>query len=97
MTPWINDYKVAFKRVESRVKEGGHNIPKEIIKRRYYRGLNNLINIYMKISDYTLVVDNSGKRPERIAEIEINKGLIIKKILKKDKWEKILNYDKEEI
>ncbi|HMQ70763.1 MAG TPA: zeta toxin family protein, partial [Ignavibacteria bacterium] len=89
---WINDYNVAFRRVKSRVKEGGHSIPAEIIKRRYYRGLFNLINIYLKISDFTLVVDNSGKFPETIAEFEIENAEIKKTIHKKDKWNKLLNH-----
>ncbi|HMQ70665.1 MAG TPA: zeta toxin, partial [Ignavibacteria bacterium] len=75
---------------------GGHSIPKDIIKRRYYRGIYNLINIYLKISDYTLVVDNSGKFPETIAEFEIENAEIKKTIHKKDKWNKLLNHVKKE-
>lgn len=93
---WINDHKVAIKRVESRVKEGGHSIPADIIKRRYLRGIFNLINIYMEISDYTLVVDNSGIAPERIAEFEIENGEIKKTIHKTDKWNLIINHAKKE-
>ncbi|MEO6695497.1 MAG: zeta toxin family protein [Ignavibacteria bacterium] len=42
---YLNNYKIACGRVAERVKHGGHNIAKEIIKRRYFRGLKNLINI----------------------------------------------------
>lgn len=93
---WINDYKVAFRRVESRVKEGGHSIPTDIIKRRYYRGMFNLINIYLEISDYILIVDNSGIKPQRIAEIKVESGNMVKNIYKLSKWNKILIYAEKE-
>lgn len=38
---WLKSAKLAIERVKSRVKKGGHNIPVEIIKRRYARGLKN--------------------------------------------------------
>lgn len=49
----------AVKRVASRVKQGGHNIPEDVIVRRYYRGINNLIQFYLPISDTAFIVDNS--------------------------------------
>ena len=35
---WLNDVNLAIKRVESRVLDGGHNIPEETIRRRYKKG-----------------------------------------------------------
>jgi len=36
---WLSSPDQAVKRVAQRVKQGGHNIPEDDIRRRYYRGL----------------------------------------------------------
>jgi predicted ABC-type ATPase len=45
-----------------RVSEGGHNIPPDVIERRYYRGLKNLFDIYLPICDNVVIMDNSYGR-----------------------------------
>lgn len=57
---WLNNVDLAKHRVKKRVEEGGHNIPNDIIERRYYRGLQNLFSIYLNIVDNLIVVDNSN-------------------------------------
>lgn len=42
---WIDSPATAMQRVAERVVKGGHNIPPEVVDRRYYRGLFNLINL----------------------------------------------------
>ena len=39
---YLDSEQLAIERVETRVKEGGHNIPKDVIIRRYYAGIRNL-------------------------------------------------------
>ncbi len=39
---WLNHFDISKQRVKKRVFEGGHNIPEDIIERRYNRGLKNL-------------------------------------------------------
>jgi predicted ABC-type ATPase len=56
---WWETPQLAEKRVELRVKEGGHNIPKDVINRRYLKGVQNLFNIYLPLCDYTMIFDNS--------------------------------------
>ena len=48
-----------MERVAERVSKGGHNIPQDIIVRRYYEGIDNLFNIYMPIVDTWVLVNNS--------------------------------------
>ncbi len=36
---WLSSQELAIQRVITRVKEGGHNIPEDIIRRRYVNGL----------------------------------------------------------
>lgn len=56
---WLNSPELAIKRVEDRVKAGGHDVPKDVIRRRYKAGANNLFTLYTPVADYWLVVDNS--------------------------------------
>lgn len=42
---WLPTPEAAIQRVAKRVSEGGHNIPQEVIIRRYYAGINNLFQV----------------------------------------------------
>ncbi len=65
---WLRSDDLAVKRVETRVKEGGHNIPENVIRRRYGNGLNNFFNIFESIVDNWIFIDNSGEPYEVIAQ-----------------------------
>lgn len=92
---YLNSYQIAYRRVIERVKQGGHSIPKEIIRRRHLRGIINLINIYKNICDYCLIVDNSGKHPKVITGIKNNSNQIT--IVHSEKeWNKLNYYAKKE-
>lgn len=56
---WLKSPIQAIERVAERVCKGGHNIPKDIIVRRYHEGIANLFKIYMPIVDSWILVDNS--------------------------------------
>lgn len=56
---WLPSPDLAVERVAHRVKQGGHHVPEDIIRRRYYAGLKNLINHYLPLADKALVLDNS--------------------------------------
>lgn len=38
---WLNSQELAIERVKERVREGGHNIPEQVIRRRYNKGIKN--------------------------------------------------------
>lgn len=65
---YLNSQNLAVKRVETRVKEGGHNIPEDVIRRRYENGLKNFFNIYSSIVDEWMFIENSGKPFKLIAQ-----------------------------
>lgn len=65
---WLKSISLAKDRVRSRVEEGGHNIPLEVIERRYIRGIQNLFNIYLPIVNRALIFDNSEGIHELIAD-----------------------------
>lgn len=55
---WLPNPNTAVERVAKRVSEGGHNIPKDVIIRRYYAGIDNLFKIYLDIVDSWIIVEN---------------------------------------
>jgi predicted ABC-type ATPase len=65
---WLDSIDLAIERVKTRVREGGHNIPKNVIARRYTSGLKNLFDLYIPISDYWMIFNNSVSPSELIAE-----------------------------
>jgi len=54
-----------IERVRLRVSQGGHDIPDADIRRRYGRSLLHAPEA-MRLADETVVLDNSGPRPERM-------------------------------
>lgn len=65
---WLKSVELAKERVKTRVLEGGHDIPSNIIERRFYRGIKNLFDIYLEIVDHVLIFDNSEGVHNLIAE-----------------------------
>ena len=65
---WLKNTELAKERVKTRVLEGGHNIPEDIIERRYLNGIINLFDIYLPIVDQVLIFDNSEGKHKLIAE-----------------------------
>ena len=65
---WLQNVDLAIERVKTRVEEGGHNIETEVIRWRYSSGIKNLFSIYLSVVDEALIYDNSGGKPELIAE-----------------------------
>jgi len=82
---WLYSTDLAISRVKNRVKEGGHDIPKDVIKRRYKSGLQNFFELYLPIVDNWLFVNNSGDTYEIIAEGSVEETTINNELL----WNKI--------
>lgn len=47
---WLPSAEMAIARVASRVQRGGHDIPQDVIRRRYDAGLKNLFSLYRFIA-----------------------------------------------
>jgi predicted ABC-type ATPase len=83
---WLNNHKLAIQRVNERKRLGGHFVPEEIIRRRYYKGLINFYKIFKNYSDNWYIFDNSYIKPVQVAsgfgksEIRINNKTIYKNI-----------------
>ena len=78
---WLQTIELAKERVKTRVLEGGHDIPEDVIERRYERGIKNLFDIYMDIVDAVLIFDNSFGKHQLIAQTNnFNKFVIIEEM-----------------
>lgn len=55
--------ELAIARVAERVKQGGHNIPEPVIRRRFSAGTSNFENHYRLAVDAWALYDNSGDSP----------------------------------
>lgn len=53
-------------RLAARVRQGGHNVAKVDVVRRFERGLNNFEQIYRPIADSWVIYDNSKDLPRLI-------------------------------
>ncbi len=69
---WLDSPELAVRRVEQRVRFGGHNVPEDVVRRRYYAGMKNLFSKFIPISDYWILIDNSVDPFRMIAEGEKN-------------------------
>lgn len=86
---WLQNSDLAKERVKIRVQEGGHNIPKEVIERRYLNGIINLFKIYLPIVDQVLIFDNSEGKHDLIAEKNLNEEI---NIINQKKYNELKNY-----
>lgn len=58
----------AIRRVAMRVAQGGHDVPADVIRRRFEAGMRNFVEIYKQRVDYWTLFDNSGVDLLRLAE-----------------------------
>jgi len=56
--------QLALRRIAARVKQGGHDVPRADVLRRFERGWKNFAAAYRLQADAWAVYDNSGDRPK---------------------------------
>ncbi len=67
---WIRDLETSRLRVRSRVVKGGHNIPDDVQQRRFGKGIRLLMEHYRPLLHFWRLYDNTGDRPQLVAEEE---------------------------
>ena len=60
----LPDVETAVARVAERVRQGGHDVPQEVIRRRFLAGWNNFQRHYRAAVDDWALYDNAGDSPE---------------------------------
>ncbi|GAB3919082.1 zeta toxin family protein [Larkinella terrae] len=89
---WLESVEIAKERVAIRVSKGGHNIPPDIIERRFERSLVNLMLLYLPICDNCLITNNSYGELQIVAEFTM--GEVID-IVDEKAWLGIQQYGKK--
>jgi predicted ABC-type ATPase len=74
---WLASPELAQDRVARRVARGGHDIPESVIARRYHKGVVNMRDHYLPLSDVAHIYDNSDEDRILIAEKARENGLVI--------------------
>ncbi len=89
---WLESYDMALKRVAKRVREGGHFILDEDVKRRYKGGIKNLVDLFIPVVNHWSVHDNSDYNlgtPKLVARDEKDGSITI---TQPEIWTKIQSY-----
>jgi predicted ABC-type ATPase len=59
----LSSPRLALRRIAARVRQGGHNVPRADVLRRFNRSWNNFQNPYRLLANEWTVYDNSGSTP----------------------------------
>ena len=61
---WLKSPQLALRRIAARVRQGGHNVPRADVLRRFERGWDHFVRIYRPLAEAWAVYDNSGESPK---------------------------------
>ena len=78
---WISSIQLALQRIKTRVRNGGHDVPEGIVRRRFGRSLGNFFNYYQPLAESWTIFDNSGETPKMIAFEESGKREVLDPLL----------------
>jgi len=67
---WIPSVDVALLRIRGRVARGGHDVPEDVVGRRFERSIRNFLLQYRRLADSWVLYDNTGAIPRMIASQE---------------------------
>jgi len=63
---WLPNPEAAARRVADRVRRGGHNVPSDIVRRRYAAGLRNFFELYQELTTEWRMYDTSQPGSPRL-------------------------------
>lgn len=84
---YLESPELAESRVKTRVETGGHDVPPEIIERRYHRGLRNFFELYQSLATNWRFFDNSAASVPRL--LAMGKGITCIDVNDKPLWDRI--------
>lgn len=65
---WLSSADLAIERVADRVRNGGHGIPRDVVRRRYSAGIRNFFDLYQPVTTSWVLYNSSGPKPTLVAE-----------------------------
>jgi predicted ABC-type ATPase len=84
---WLPNPEFAVARVADRVALGGHDVPQEVVRRRYARGIRNFFELYRPLTSMWRMYDTSREPPPRL--IAAGRGSSVDQIDDADAWRRI--------
>jgi len=83
---WVENVDVALSRIAQRETKGGHDVPEQVVRRRFDRSVRNFFREYQPIVDSWHLFDNTGSTPVTIAF----KTGVKPRIINRDKYRKLI-------
>jgi len=74
----LPDPDLAVARVAERVRRGGHDVPEQVVRRRFHSGLRNFFGLYRPVVVSWQVHDNAEVQPRLIASRSEEGGEIVR-------------------
>jgi predicted ABC-type ATPase len=68
---------LAVARVAERVRQGGHDVPEEVIRRRFTRGLANFFALYQPVADSWQLFDNADLDGPRLIAVKRTGAVVV--------------------
>ncbi len=81
--------QLAIRRVKLRVTLGGHDVPTDVVRRRFVRSLNNFFTLYLQLADEWTMFDNSTSPHALTVATSLNNQLTIMETATWHKLQKI--------
>lgn len=82
---WLSSVEAAVERVRVRVLEGGHNIPEDVIRRRYELGLRYFFGRYQNAVESWTFVDST----ERLGRVIAQGGMGEQVVIEEELWQQL--------
>lgn len=86
---WLPSPEMAAERVRDRVRQGGHDIPPDTIRRRYRAGLRNFFRLYQPLTDSWRFYDNSERSGPRL--LAAGRGNTVETIQDAETWNRVIS------
>ena len=74
---WIPSVDVALLRIKNRVSRGGHDVPENVVRRRFARSMSNFLVHYRPLADRWILFDNSEASLSVIASQDEGELLVV--------------------
>jgi predicted ABC-type ATPase len=73
---WIQSLDESIERIQRRVREGGHSVPAQDVRRRFLKTLRNFFNDFCPLADAWKLFDNSHQSLRLVAAMKNNRAVI---------------------
>ncbi|MDR1684781.1 MAG: zeta toxin family protein [Elusimicrobiota bacterium] len=81
---FVDNPQICINRIKIRVLGGGHNVPEQDVKRRFYRSKNNFWHKYKSLADEWMLFYNGGEIYAPVAKAQDATAVILNEALYKE-------------